>query len=140
MRDRTADDDTTRLLHLLIVLSISALIVVLATAAFARDLGQWDGADPETRAWFNSLMQPDNKYVSCCGDADAYFADDFRVVDGTVVVTITDNRGHALPVGTTIAIPPNKLSREPNRLGHSIVFIGGASNDIVYCFIPSSGV
>lgn len=61
------------------------------TASHARDGGQWQGS-PAISKWFGELMQPDNVMVSCCGEADAYEADDF-VTDGDhVVAIITDER------------------------------------------------
>jgi hypothetical protein len=41
----------------------------------ARDLGQWESADPAIREWYQALMQPDIPTASCCGEADAYWAD-----------------------------------------------------------------
>ena len=32
----------------------------LMSVASARDLGQWDGTNPQIREWFQALMQPDN--------------------------------------------------------------------------------
>ena len=77
---------------LAIVLSLS----VMATVCVARDLGQW-ADDPALAAyikqWFATLMQPDNPNISCCGEADAYWADSFEASpDGEYIVTITDDR------------------------------------------------
>ena len=54
----------------------------LVSVANARDFGQWETVNPEIREWYQALMQPDNPSVSCCGEADAYWADSFEV-DGT---------------------------------------------------------
>ena len=48
----------------------------------ARDLGQWEAVDPAIRKWYQALMQPDVPNVSCCGEADAYWADGVHVRDG----------------------------------------------------------
>src|ERR1700733_99252 len=61
---------------------------LLISVANARDYGQWEGTDPEIREWYQHLMQPDNPAVSCCGEADAYWADSFEV-DGDKYVAIT---------------------------------------------------
>src|SRR6185312_15615832 len=78
------DDD--RPLHehdILTVVVVAFLLIMMwcfahATPAQARDMGQWEGSSPETRAWFRSLVQPDT-LVSCCGDADGYYADEYHV-------------------------------------------------------------
>ena len=53
---------------------------LLAAPAAARDFGQWEAQPPEVRQWFQRLMQPDVPTLSCCGEADAYWADSFEVV------------------------------------------------------------
>lgn len=54
---------------------------------------EWDQtASPEDRAWFVRQMQPDFPEASCCGEADAYFADEFEIKDGKVYAIITDTR------------------------------------------------
>src|ERR1700756_1029674 len=55
------------------------LFLLFTLPAIARDLGQWDNQPIAVRQWFQSLMQPDNPYVSCCGEADAFEADTFEV-------------------------------------------------------------
>lgn len=112
--------------------------------AFARDNGQWGANDKEIRTWFEHLMQPDNN-ASCCGEADAYFADSYEINGSNYVAIITDERDnemlHRIPrsVGTKITIPPNKLKfNEGNPTGHGIVFLG--SNGQVFCYLPPGGV
>jgi hypothetical protein len=61
----------------------------------ARDLGQWDAVDPAVREWYQALMQPDVPTASCCGEADAYWADEVHVRDGKTYATITDDRPDA---------------------------------------------
>ena len=87
----------------------------LAVGAHARDLGRWDAVDPALRHCYQALMQPDVPTASCCGEADAYFADEIHVRDGKTYAVITDerpdeqrNRPH-LDVGTEIEIPERKL-------------------------------
>src|SRR5215510_4834644 len=66
--------------------------MVLASPVAARDFGQWEAQPPEVRQWFQKLMQPDIPTLSCCGEADAYWADSFEVDDGRYVAIITDER------------------------------------------------
>ena len=71
------------------------LICLIASGASARDLGQWESGDPGIREWYQALMQPDNPAASCCGEADAYWADAFEVDGDRYVAIITDPRPDA---------------------------------------------
>ena len=64
-------------------------LVLLASPASARDFGQWENQPPHVRAWFQKLMQPDLPTMSCCGEADAYWADSFEVDKDRYVAIIT---------------------------------------------------
>ena len=129
----------------------------LMSLSSGRDFGQWDPNDPVTR-WFASLKQPDNPALSCCGEADAYWADEVHVEpDGTggqlVVAVITDTRDDSPlrriheDVGTRYVVPPNKITRKDgNPTGHVIIFLGanewkGAQRkrDVV-CYVMNGGV
>ena len=85
----------------------------LIEVASARDLGQWDAANPEIREWYQALMQPDVPSASCCGEADAYWADEVHVRDGKTYAIITDDRPDEprgrphVDIGTEIEIPSN---------------------------------
>lgn len=122
-----------------------ALVAVLAYAASARDLGQWDNSAPELKAWYESLRQPDNPAISCCGEADAYYADSYEVQGDQYVAIITDERtvpGRVpRPVGTRVLIPRGKLKWDQgNPTGHGIVFISPYGEEpTVYCFLPTGG-
>src|SRR5215471_6799363 len=74
-------------------LVLGAAFGCVLSVANARDFGQWEGTDPEIRQWYQALMQPDNPAVSCCGEADAYWADSFEV-DGDKYVAMA----HLSPV------------------------------------------
>ena len=69
--------------------AVSALSIRKAPA---RDLGQWDGVDPLYRQWFNGLMRPDYPNLTCCGLADAYWADSYEVKGDQYIAIITDTR------------------------------------------------
>jgi hypothetical protein len=81
----------------------------------ARDLGQWSSVDPRVSQWYKSLMQPDNATISCCGGADAYYADVFETDGDRYVTIITDMRDdaqlgrHHVEFGTRIVVPNSKL-------------------------------
>jgi hypothetical protein len=121
------------------------LAALFIGAVRARDLGQWENSDPTVREWYRSLMQPDNPIVPCCGEADAYFADEIHVRDGKTYVTITDDRDdgplgrHHVPVGTEILVPDYKLKWDAgNPVGHSVIFLN--VNNEAYCYVQGSGI
>jgi hypothetical protein len=120
-------------------------LVLFATGAHARDLGQWGNSDPEVKAWFQSLMMPDFPTTSCCGEAESYWCDDVYVRKGATYCKITDDRDDAplrrshVDVGTEIEIPPIKLGNYPgNPTGHTLVFLSPQTR-LVYCFIQGGG-
>lgn len=106
------------------------VIAVLASSVHAHDSGQWDNSDPVIREWYQALKQPDIPTASCCGEADAYWCDDYYARDGRAFCRITDDRPDAprhrphVDVGTEIEIPPNKLKHDSgNPTGHGVVFL-----------------
>ena len=133
------------LLFLSAVTTVISIGHVLSTAN-ARDLGQWGDQPPNIRQWFQKLMQPDNQNLSCCGEADAYEADTFEVEGDHYVAIITNGAGDpdhgksAIPNGTRIAVPNQKMKwDEGNPTGHGILFIG-VNTKQVYCYITPGGV
>jgi hypothetical protein len=100
------------------------ILALLSVPALARDNGQWENQPTFVRQWFQNLMQPDNRDVSCCGEADAFEADSFEVVDDRYVAVITDGKG-IIPDGTRVPVPNQKLKWDQgNPTGHGIIFIG----------------
>jgi hypothetical protein len=124
--------------------SLVVVFATLVTFANARDLGQWASQNSAMREWFESLMMPDQPTTSCCGAADAYWADDFEMKDGRYVAIVTDTRpdeplqrAHIAP-GTRFVIPDNKITLSPtNPTGHGWVFVMAG---IVFCYLPPAGV
>jgi hypothetical protein len=120
-------------------------LLLAALAAFgmllpatARDNGQWAGSPAAIRQWFQSLMQPDNPYMSCCGEADAFEADAFEVEGDHYIAVITDGKGVIAP-GTRIPVPNEKMKWDAgNPTGHGIIFFG--SQGQVYCYVAPGGV
>ena len=128
-------------------LAVAAILIGFLFAstfgAIARSGGSWD-ADPRTQKWVQGLMQPDNPYMSCCGRADAYWADSFDVENGQTVATITGERDDEplgrphRPAGTKVPIPDQKMKWDAgNPTGHGIVFIGTTGQ--VYCYVTPGG-
>jgi hypothetical protein len=132
-----------RLLLIGLALAILALSIHYANA---HDYGQWEATDPAIRHWYQTLMQPDNPAVSCCGEADAYWADSYEVSEnGEYIAIITDDRPDEplrrrhIEIGTRIVVPHHKLKYDQsNPTGHGIVF---TTNTLyVYCYVAPGGV
>jgi hypothetical protein len=111
----------------------------------ARDLGQWASSDASVSRWYKSLMQPDNPTLSCCGAADAYYADLFETDGDRYVAIITDMRDdgplgrHHVEPGTRILVPNTKLKVDSgNPAGHGVIFL--SSSDTVFCFVAPGGM
>jgi len=93
--------------------------------------------------WITSVQQPDTR-VSCCGDGDAFVADDFEtgphgeyyaVITGDYPREQYDTR-QPITKGSKILIPPNKINRARedggNPSGHGVVFIDRAGEVLCY--------
>jgi hypothetical protein len=131
----------------LAIFCILAMIVLLFSikVTLAHDSGQWETTDPAIREWYQALMQPDVPSASCCGEADAYFADDIHFRDGKTFATITDDRPDEprgrthLDIGTEVEIPNNKLKWDrANPTGHGVVFL--SRTGFVFCYVQPGGV
>lgn len=138
------------------IFAFCAIVLILAflfgiLPAKANDDGQWGNTDPAITEWYRDLKQPDNPNASCCGEADAYWADEVHVRNGKTFAVIDDprpdeprHRPH-IKNGTEIEIPPEKLKWDrSNPTGHGIVFVGrqGAwgTQYPVYCYVQAGGV
>ena len=143
MRNRQAQLERDAMLFL-----FGALVGLLLGLARcdAKDLGQWGQETPQIREWYRSLMQPDVPQASCCGEADAYWADSYEVTkEGEYIAIVTDEREDAplqrahVPIGTRIVIPRNKLKYDQsNPTGHGIVFL--SKELFVWCYLAPGGV
>jgi hypothetical protein len=127
-------------------LSTAAALAALAMigSAAGHDNGQWAEAPANVRQWFQSLMQPDNPAVSCCGEADAFEADTFEVEGDHYVAIITDGKG-VIPNGTRIPVPNHKMKWDAgNPTGHGVIFLRPEMVRLnewtVYCYVAPGGV
>lgn len=135
---------------------------MLARSIFALAIGlltAWDddstGLDAGNRAWVARQRQKLSG-VSCCGDADMYFADAIKVIPGDgagqLFAVITDTRPDAplnrehRDVGTMFEVPTaryNDARRDPNLTGHGIIFIGhdpATLEAVVLCYFDNGGI
>lgn len=121
------------------------LLLIFGARAWAHDDGQWGNADPSVREWYQSLMRPDAPTSSCCGEADAYWADEVHVRGGKTYATITDDRDDSIlrrphiAMGTEVEVPSEKLKYDSgNPSGHSVIFLSRAG--YVFCFVQGTGI
>lgn len=155
---------------LLLVCFAAVLLAMSVKQARARDLGQWEdvGHNAEVRAWFQGLLQPDTVGrggfgtggVSCCGDADGYYADEVHYREGKMLAVITDERDDQPlhrpheNIGNEYEVPLNKIVGKEQQLkgnptGHVVIFLGGPSYNQagdrmnprpVLCYVQNGGV
>jgi len=127
--------------------SICAL-VWLSLAPFLGGTGfAHDHDHPDQDEWYKTLMQPDNPTMSCCGTADAYWADIVHVQGTKTFVTITDDRDDEplkrphMPNGTVIEVPNNKIKWDRgNPTGHAVIFLSRYPYNMVYCYVQGTGI
>ena len=131
----------------MVPLKITFTGVLLGVVA-ALIMSSAEAHDPdhhEQTEWYQSLMQPDVPTSSCCGEADAYWADEIHVRNGKTYAKITDDRPDEprhrphIDVGTEIEIPNNKLKWDKsNPTGHGVVFL--SREGYVFCYVQPGGV
>jgi hypothetical protein len=88
------------------------------------------------RALNHRVTRSDAANSSCCGEADAYWADEIHYRDGKTYAVITDDRPdeprgrpHVAP-GTEVEVPNSKLKWDrSNPTGHGVVFISRQGGD-----------
>lgn len=153
---QTSGDERSFVVASTVMLALVTLVIgVLFYASVARghDHGQFEELTPEIRDWFLNLKQPDNPGMSCCGLADAYYADIIEVDEkerGGVWAIVTDERPDGplqrrhVPIGTRVFVPIAKLKWDRgNPTGHNVVFLTAPNeegNHQVYCFVQSTGI
>lgn len=136
--------------HLVTAAVFAFLALIVATGrARPADVPEYDGAD--LSEYFRTLMQPDHPTTSCCGEADAYYADEVDTIVGPegekyLVAIVTDTRPDEprkrlhVPVGTSFIIPPSKIRKKPvpNPTDHTLLFL--SQSGTVYCYEPVGGI
>jgi len=119
---------------------LAPILVAASLLLSSLNVPAHDAHHPEHDGWYRTLMQPDNPDVSCCGLADAYWADEVHVKDGKTYVVIQDDRDNEAlgrpPIanGTWVHVPNHKLKFDRgNPTGHGVVFMRGV--DTVFCYV-----
>jgi hypothetical protein len=149
---------------LLTSFSTAAIAALLPTCASAKYHGQ--DRDSALGKWFGSLLRPDRPpevpLASCCGEGDAYEADDYKDMGDHYHVVITDGSEKRFPDGSRRIPIPNGLAfdvpkdrpgqkgkvtppQDGNPTGHAQLFLSVRSPDpnekygrviAVWCFVP----
>ncbi len=109
--------------------------VLLASAALARDNGQFNDIDPAVRKWVQGLQ--DKTGQGCCDTADGHPAE-YEWDMG--------HNGYRVRIeGQWYVVPPEAVIDEPNRLGYATVWywwswdVAGKKTHHIRCFLPGSG-
>ena len=136
-----------------LIASLALIIAACAPPVLAHDDGHGGQITPEELAWYANLKQPDNPSMSCCGLADAYYADSFKAhPSGNYVAIITDTREDTqfgrphVPPGTEVIVPNTKLKYDQgNPTEHNIIFMSrlpskDTNQPSVYCYVVPGGV
>jgi hypothetical protein len=124
-----------------LVLATASLIALAAPVSHLLARGtvnNWPETDPVISAWYKSLTQPDHPALSCCGEADAFEADNFEAEGDHYVAIVTNGKG-VLANGARIPVPNTKMKWDKgNPTGHGIIFLGVGGE--VYCYVTPSGL
>lgn len=126
-------------------------LVLMAGAAHARD--GWEGRprvcdmSPGPRlercqTWISTVQRPDLRGASCCGEGDAFIADNYRIDKATgdlyaiVSLDYFDQEGNLVYYATQeVLIPREKQNFLPedagNTSGHGVFFASGPN---IYCW------
>jgi hypothetical protein len=95
----------------------------------ARDVGQYAGADPELKSWFDSLKSGKGP---CCSDADGTAVSDvdWQSASGHYRVRLD---------GEWVDVPDEAVITQPNRIGRTMVWpLRGYLGLTIRCFMPGS--
>src|SRR5260370_16875457 len=127
--------------NVVVRITLGVVIAQFTSMAMTRDLGQWDDpANADLKRWYQDLKQPDNPAASCCGEAEAYWADAFEATsNGEYVAIITDPRDDKplgrihRDIGTRIVVPKNKIKwNEATPVCHALIFFTRFDNAFSY--------
>lgn len=108
---------------------VLSIILLLATAAFGRDLDGRYAASP-LHDWFKGLSTPGGGLCCDLADGTGIEAIDWFIDHGHYVVKVD---------GAFVEVPDNKVVKEPNRFGQAVVWTFYQNGiQTVRCFMPGS--
>jgi hypothetical protein len=128
-RDQTRYAEIDFFKHLAALLIAILLSVPGAQRGHARDNGRFAGADPELKAWFDSLRSGQGP---CCSDADGTALSD---------VDWESKSGHyrVRLEGEWVDVPDDAVITVPNRVGRTMVWPMYRDGKMTpRCFMPGS--
>jgi hypothetical protein len=109
------------------------LVLVLCAPALARDNGQYNNVAPEVRQWFRDQKSPTTGMV-CCDEADGNEAQE-EIRDGHYWTT------WPAVAPTWYRVPDEVVIKEPNKVGHPVVWIYFEQGAIkIRCYAPGGKV
>ncbi len=113
-----------------LTIGVAVLLLGLASHfASARDRGQFANANPELKAWFESLKSSKGP---CCSDADGTAVSDVDWESGNGHYRVRLD-------GEWIDVPDEAVITEPNRIGRTMVWpLRGYLGVTIRCFMPGS--
>jgi len=111
---------------ILSAIACTVVLILAATAVFARDRGQFAQSSPEIKQWFDSLR--DKKGTPCCDTSDGFRVEDpdWRNVGDAYEVKID---------GEWRRMTDDQLVTTPNRIGYAMVWI---FHGRIICFMPGA--
>lgn len=112
---------------------LATLFMLLVTAVFALDMGQWAQVDPAQREFYEGLKNKNGRL--CCADNDGFDA-------------VWEIRGNEYWVGVNgqmVRVPPQAVLDVPNRYGiakvwYSTIWKDGNPTYQINCFLKGSEV
>lgn len=113
-----------------------AMALAFCLSATARDNGQWNGLDPETRQWFKDLKN--DRGVSCCSEMDGRQVDDVdyhQNDDGSYEVNLGNRWIH---VDQEHVINPKNRKVE-YAIVWPFTYRVPRDKNSAYCFMPGTG-
>lgn len=111
----------------------------ICATAYAGDPGKWLKEPADIQLWFAEPRQPPSGKASCCGDADAFEAENTGDEPDGIHFRIPDGRG-IIADGFEGVAPHDRIqSHYGNPTGRIIVFLATGTG-IVFCYIPLPGL
>lgn len=115
------------------MIRIALALLLCSVPAFARDLnGEYQKANPELHAWFDSLR---SQHGLCCSFADGHMVEPDDID--------TDGDHYKVRInGQWIVVPSESLVTVPNRFGQAVVWPYEDSTGAIQirCFLPGAGI
>ncbi len=122
---------------------VACVLLIVSTAAIARDLGQWADAPPEQREWALAQLIPGgpNAGKSCCSEADGtQVLESTRKNDGRYWITfdVVNVYAGTQRVGP-LPVPP-ELVLQGSKYGPKVWYYFVNGEPQIRCYAPGAGI